>query len=94
MFSAFARLGNGGLIVCVVLVVSSPAVSGDPKAMFPDSDWAWFPLKNPGIISIPAGFILGWLGTVTSQEPSSLEAYPELEVRSLTGAGAETAAQH
>ncbi len=84
----------GGLIVCVVLVISSPAVSGDPKAMFPESDWAWFPLKNPGIISIPAGFILGWLGTVTSNEPSSLEAYPELEVRSLTGAGSEKALQH
>ena len=84
----------GGLIVCVVLVVSSPAVSGDPKAMFPESDWAWFPLKNPGIISIPAGFILGWLGTVTSREPSAVEAYPELEVRALTGAGAETAVRH
>jgi cation/acetate symporter len=84
----------GGLIVCVVLVVSSPAVSGDPKAMFPDSDWAWFPLKNPGIISIPAGFLFGWLGTITSREPEAEEAYPELEVRSLTGAGAEVAVHH
>ena len=29
--------------------------------------WSWFPLSNPGIISIPAGFLLGWLGTVTSK---------------------------
>ncbi len=84
----------GGLIICVALVVSSPAVSGDPKAMFPDSDWAWFPLKNPGIISIPAGFILGWLGTVTSREPEAAAAYPELEVRALTGAGSEKATKH
>ena len=84
----------GGLITCVVLVVSSPAVSGDPTAMFPESDWSWFPLKNPGIISIPAGFLFGWLGTITSREPEAEEAYPELEVRSLTGAGAEAAVHH
>ncbi len=84
----------GGLVTCVLLVVSSPAVSGDPKAMFPDSDWAWFPLKNPGIISIPAGFIFGWLGTITSREPEAEAAFPELEVRSLTGAGAEAAVHH
>jgi cation/acetate symporter len=84
----------GGLITCVVLVVSSPAVSGNPEAMFTGSDWAWFPLKNPGIVSIPAGFLFGWLGTVTSREPEAEEAYPELEVRSLTGAGAEVAVHH
>ena len=84
----------GGLVVCVVLVVSSPAVSGDPKAMFPESDWAWFPLKNPGLISIPAGFLFGWIGTITSREPEAEAAYPELEVRSLTGAGAEAAVHH
>ncbi|HET8961966.1 cation acetate symporter [Nocardioides sp.] len=84
----------GGLITCVVLVVSSPAVSGDPLAMFPESDWSWFPLKNPGIISIPAGFLFGWIGTITSREPEAETAYPELEVRSLTGAGAEAATHH
>ena len=84
----------GGLVTCVVLVVSSPAVSGDPLAMFPESDWSWFPLKNPGIISIPAGFLFGWIGTITSREPEAEAAYPELEVRSLTGAGAEAATHH
>jgi cation/acetate symporter len=84
----------GGLITCVVLVASSPVVSGSPTALFTDSDWSWFPLANPGIISIPAGFLFGWLGTVTSREPSAEEAYNELEVRSLTGAGAEGAVQH
>ena len=28
--------------------------------MFPSADWQWFPLSNPGIISIPMGFILGY----------------------------------
>ena len=79
----------GGLVTCVVLVVFSPVVSGSETALFTGTDWSWFPLANPGIISIPAGFLFGWLGTVTSREPEAEEAYTELEVRSLTGAGSE-----
>ncbi|MEU0474395.1 cation acetate symporter [Streptomyces olivaceus] len=78
----------GGLIVAVGLVLFSPVVSGDPTAMFPDVDFAWFPLKNPGIISIPFGFVMGWLGTVLSKEEPDKAKYAELEVRSLTGTGA------
>jgi cation/acetate symporter len=84
----------GGLITCVVLVASSPVVSGSETALFTGSDWSWFPLANPGIISIPAGFLFGWLGTVTSREVEAEEAYTELEVRSLTGAGSEKAVVH
>ena len=85
----------GGLLMAVGLVVFSPIVSGDPVAsLFKTSDFSWFPLKNPGIVSIPFGFFMGWLGTITSKEQSSVDAYPELEVRSLTGAGAEGAVQH
>ncbi|BCJ74255.1 cation acetate symporter [Catellatospora sp. IY07-71] len=78
----------GGLITAVVLVFFSPVVSGSPTAMFPDSDWQWFPLSNPGIISIPVGFLCGWLGTVLSREPADVTKYAELEVRALTGHGA------
>ena len=88
----------GGLIMCVGLVFFSPVVSGPPTgtvaSLFPEHDWSWFPLSNPGIISIPFGFFMGWLGTVTSREVSSEERYPELEVRSLTGAGSEVAVRH
>lgn len=78
----------GGLITAVVLVFFSPVVSGSPTAMFPNSDWQWFPLSNPGIISIPVGFLCGWLGTILSREPTDPQKYAELEVRSLTGVGA------
>ena len=84
----------GGLVTCLVLVASSPVVSGSETALFTNADWSWFPLSNPGIISIPAGFLFGWLGTITSREPEAAEAYTELEVRSLTGAGAEAAVHH
>jgi cation/acetate symporter len=78
----------GGLISSVVLVVFSPVLSGSPEALFPGSDFHWFPLSNPGIVSIPLGFLLGWLGTVLSKKAPDDERYRELEVRSLTGAGA------
>jgi cation/acetate symporter len=84
----------GGLLSCVLLVLFSPVVSGSEEALLPGSDFALFPLSNPGIISIPLGFLFGYLGTVTSKEPESEDAYEELEVRSLTGAGAEAAVIH
>jgi len=77
----------GGLIAAVGLVFFSPVVSGSPTAMFPHHDWHWFPLSNPGIISIPIGFLCGWIGTVISKETDAPK-YAELEVRSLTGYGA------
>jgi cation/acetate symporter len=77
----------GGLLSAVLLVFFSPVVSGAPTAMFPDSDWHFFPLSNPGIISIPVGFLCGWIGTVISKE-TDVEKYAELEVRALTGHGA------
>jgi cation/acetate symporter len=77
----------GGLISAVTLVFFSPVVSGAATSMFPDSDWQWFPLSNPGIISIPLGFLCGWIGTLVSKEHDE-DKYAELEVRSLTGAGA------
>ncbi|AUY49581.1 cation acetate symporter [Streptomyces sp. CB01881] len=78
----------GGLIPAVVLVAFSPVVSGSKMALFPGMDFHWFPLENPGIVSIPLGFLAGWIGTVTSPEPADPDRYAELEVRSLTGAGA------
>ncbi|MEU3763840.1 cation acetate symporter [Amycolatopsis keratiniphila] len=91
----------GGLAVCVLLIVFSPAVSGkpvDPKtgksaSMIQGVDFHWFPLDNPGIVSIPVAFFLGWLGTVLSKDHNQ-KKYAEMEVRSLTGAGAEKAVRH
>ncbi|MGA5821396.1 solute symporter family protein [Kitasatospora sp. NPDC094028] len=78
----------GGLVPAIVLVFFSPVVSGTKVALFPGIDFHWFPLENPGIVSIPLGFLAGWLGTVTSPEPADADRFAELEVRALTGAGA------
>jgi cation/acetate symporter len=78
----------GGLTTAVGLVLFSPVVSGKPTSMFPDVDFHWFPLENPGIISIPVGFLLGIIGTYLSKEEPDKGKYAELEVRSLTGTGA------
>ncbi|MFF4686904.1 cation acetate symporter [Streptomyces sp. NPDC001307] len=78
----------GGLIPALGLVLLSPVVSGSPTSLFPDVDFQYFPLQNPGIVSIPLGFLAGWLGTITSEEVADEAGYAETEVRSLTGAGA------
>ncbi|HEY9370630.1 cation acetate symporter [Streptomyces sp.] len=78
----------GGLISAVVLVLFSPVVSGKPTSMFKEADFYWFPLENPGIVSIPLGFLLGWLGSLLSKEEPDKGKYAELEVKSLTGVGA------
>ncbi|MFJ1709871.1 cation acetate symporter [Kitasatospora sp. NPDC088346] len=79
----------GGLVSSVVLVAFSPVVSGKASSLVPDADFAWFPLENPGLVSIPVGFLLGWAGSLLSRREDGQEAkYTELEVRSLTGAGA------
>ncbi|MFF4246988.1 cation acetate symporter [Streptomyces sp. NPDC001822] len=78
----------GGLASSVLLVLFSPVVSGKVTSMFPDADFAWFPLENPGLISIPLGFLLGWVGSVLSKEEPDEGKYAELEVKSLTGTGA------
>jgi cation/acetate symporter len=94
----------GGLISVVTLIVFSPVVSGKPAdpatglspSMItdPNVDFSWFPLDNPGIVSIPLSFFLGWLGTITSKERSDPQKFAEMEVRSLTGHGAEKAVAH
>jgi cation/acetate symporter len=92
----------GGLIACVTLIIFSPVVSGaalnpttgKSTSLIQDVDFHWFPLNNPGLVSIPLSFLLGWLGTKLSKERPDVDKYAELEVRSLTGIGAEKAVPH
>ena len=59
----------------------------------PNIDFHWFPLDNPGLVSIPIGFLLGYVGSKLSKEFDAAK-YAEMEVRSLTGHGVAEAIDH
>jgi cation/acetate symporter len=87
----------GGLASALILLVFSPNVTGAETSLLKLSEvgfrFDYFPLANPGLVSIPLGFFFGWLGTVTSNERNT-QKYAELEVRSMTGAALGKAAVH
>ncbi|MEV6678115.1 transporter [Streptomyces erythrochromogenes] len=76
VWSGFDRRGllwsvYGGLLLCVVLTVFSPTVSGTPYAVWPDAEFDWYPLESPGLVSVPGAFVLGWLGSRGRSRPGS-----------------------
>jgi cation/acetate symporter len=77
-----------GLISSIVLIMLSPnGVFGKAGAIFP--------LENPGIVSIPIGFLAAWLGTIlTARDPAAEAKFAELRVRAHTGLGSEKATSH
>ncbi|WP_158882780.1 solute symporter family protein [Amycolatopsis anabasis] len=77
----------GGLIACLVLVIFSPVLSGAPDSIFKGVDFHWFPLKNPGLVSIPFSFLCGFIGTLVGRTKADPRKQAEMEVRSLTGIG-------
>jgi cation/acetate symporter len=79
----------GGLGSCLVLITFSPVVSGTPAAIFSGVDFHWFPLSNPGLVSIPLSFILGIVGTIVGEKKGETGTgrQAEMEVRSVTGIG-------
>ncbi len=90
----FSPVVSGKVTPAVLDAAGKVLVPAKSGALFPmGTDFHWFPLDNPGIISIPFGFLCGWLGTVLSKEHDAAK-FAELEVRSLTGAGSEKAVVH
>ncbi len=83
-----------GLISSIGLILISPSIMGlDPARHFILGN-PIFPLTNPGILSIPLGFIGAIIGTLFSREPSAEAMFTELTVRANTGLGAEKATEH
>ncbi|GAA2138393.1 cation acetate symporter [Glycomyces algeriensis] len=84
----------GGLVASLALVVFSPVFSGTETSLLGEGvDIAWFPMSNPGLVSIPLGLICAVVGTLMSDE-SRPDRFATLQVRALTGAGSERAAEH
>jgi cation/acetate symporter len=79
-----------GVISSVALVVISPTVWPGPDSE--GGALSWYSLANPGIISIPLGFVGCFLGTMLAREPAAEAMFAELKVRAETGLGADPAA--
>jgi SSS family solute:Na+ symporter/cation/acetate symporter len=56
----------GGSLAVFALIPGTSLVSGTPVAAFPDADFNWFPFTTTALVSVPAGFAAGWLGTLAS----------------------------
>jgi cation/acetate symporter len=89
-----------GLVSSIVLIILSPSIMGIDPAGTPSSKMhliqaqAIFPLTNPGIVSIPLGFLAAVIGSLLKREPTAEAKFAELKVRAHTGLGAEKAVAH
>ena len=50
---------------------------------------AIFPLTNPGVVSIPLGFVAAIVAALATREESAEETFSETNVRANLGLGAE-----
>jgi cation/acetate symporter len=83
-----------GLVASIALIIIGPSIMGNDAAHL-IKHAPIFPLENPGILSVPLGFIGAFLGTLLgAREPFAEEKFTELEVRANTGLGAEKATAH
>ncbi|MGX1548567.1 sodium/solute symporter [Streptomyces adustus] len=86
----------GGSLAVLVLMPGTNLVSGSPVSAFPEADFNWFPFTTTGLVTIPLGFALGWLGTLASgrrQAEEQRRQYEAVEAWILAGAtrgGTET----
>jgi cation/acetate symporter len=110
LFSIFWRRFNttgavmglvAGLLASIVLIFIGPSImtvdapTVAPAARHMIQHAPIFPLENPGMLSIPIGFIGAILGTLLSKRDlAGEEKFVELQVRANTGLGAEKAVAH
>lgn len=73
-----------GLISCLVLISLSPSVWNPEAHKTLLTGKALFPLANPGIVSIPLGFLGAIIGSLLSPAPDSAK-FDEILVRANTG---------
>jgi cation/acetate symporter len=72
-----------GLLSSIILVVLSPNIM-DPVSGWIEAE-AIFPLKNPGIVSIPLGFLGAYVGTLLSHEKENKERFYDALFQAHTG---------
>ncbi|GMU09621.1 sodium:solute symporter family transporter [Corallococcus caeni] len=72
-----------GSISAVLLIFLSPTVQVDLLG----NASALFPLKNPGIVTLPLSFVVGWVVSLLSPEAEASRRFAEVEHRMHVGAG-------
>ena len=70
-----------GTITALVFIYYSPSIQVD---VLKNTD-AWFPLKNPALVTIPLSFIVGVVVSLLKPEKTAFEAYDEKERRMILG---------
>ncbi|MBM7705671.1 cation/acetate symporter [Chryseomicrobium aureum] len=72
-----------GLVTALILVILSPNLwAADGSMLFTGEPL--FPLTNPALVSVPAGFLGGWIGTLVGQR-ADLKKYAEVDVKATIG---------
>jgi cation/acetate symporter len=70
-----------GNVVSIVLIVLSPTVQVDilqqPEALFP--------LKNPGLVSVPLAFLVGYVVSLAAPSARDVERFQAIQRRMLVG---------
>lgn len=73
-----------GLISALLLVAISPSVFSPVEGAALFMGEPIFPLDNPALVSVPIGFLGGYLGTIFSKE-NNQKRYAEVKVKANTG---------
>jgi cation/acetate symporter len=74
-----------GTITTLVLIYLSPTIQVDLLG----NESAWFPLRNPAMLTIPLSFAVGIGVSLLARETAAAEAFTEVERRTHLGAATE-----
>jgi cation/acetate symporter len=74
-----------GTLTTLLLIYLSPTIQVDLLG----NDSAWFPLRNPAMLTIPLAFAVGIGVSLLAREAAAAEAFAEVERRTHLGAAAE-----
>jgi cation/acetate symporter len=74
-----------GTITTLVLIYLSPTIQVDLLG----NDSAWFPLRNPAMLTIPLAFVVGIGVSLLASESSAAEGFAEVERRTHLGAATD-----
>jgi cation/acetate symporter len=74
-----------GTLATLLLIYLSPTIQVDLLG----HDSAWFPLRNPAMLTIPLSFVVGVGASLLSTEAAAADGFAEVERRTHLGAAAD-----